>query len=355
MKLLEAEPTVAPGAPAEPGERPAPVAPEPAGARACGSCGAPMADEQDWCLACGTAAPGRLGERPGWRAATTVIALTLVLVAGSVAAAYAALTSDATLEAAAPPPPAASPVAQAAPATPPSSAQAPAPELPEVAAPSGGGDASGPVEPIEPAEPVQPVDPLPADSGPVGSGPVGGGGGDGAGSGDGGASGDEGSAPARELPEAVPVKLRPRDGALYDPAALRDPLLAAPTVGEPGWALDGKPRTSFAIGSPTPAWAVGYVIDVGRLRDLRRVDVRTPTPGFRVEVYGTDLAEPPPDVTDTRWSHLVNRAKVGADGGTERIALTEGAADYRTLMLWITRGPDEGDVVRLAEVAILAE
>jgi hypothetical protein len=350
VKLLEAEPTLAPGGGAEPGAPPAPAAPEPAGARACASCGAAMAADQDWCLACGTAAPGRLGERPGWRAATTVIALTLVLVAGSVAAAYAALTSDATLEAAAPPPPAASPLAQAAPATPPSSAQPPAPELPKVAAPSAGGDASGAVEPLPPAEPVQPVDPVPADPGPVA-----GGGGDGAASADGGASGDRGQAPAPALPEAVPVALRPRDGTLYDPAALRDPTLAASTAGEPGRALDGNPRTSFAIGSPTPSWGVGYVIDVRRLRDLRRVDIETPTPGFRVEVYGTDLAEPPPDVTDTRWSHLENRAKVGAGGGTERIALTEGAADYRTLLLWITRGPADGGAVKLAEVAVLAQ
>jgi hypothetical protein len=40
-----------------------------------------MAQEQDWCLSCGTAAPGRLGERPGWRAALTVLGATLALVA----------------------------------------------------------------------------------------------------------------------------------------------------------------------------------------------------------------------------------------------------------------------------------
>ena len=35
---------------------------------------------QDWCLECGTAAPGRLGARPGWRAAFTVVGLTTVLL-----------------------------------------------------------------------------------------------------------------------------------------------------------------------------------------------------------------------------------------------------------------------------------
>src|SRR3954464_7418979 len=108
MKLLDAEQTRARSAPAT-----SPPTPENGGAvpasdapaRTCAGCGAPMAAEQDWCLSCGTAAPGRLGERPGWRAALTVLAITLLLVAGSVAAAYAALTSDATQEAGGPPPP----------------------------------------------------------------------------------------------------------------------------------------------------------------------------------------------------------------------------------------------------------
>jgi len=43
---------------------------------ACETCGAGMAPGQDWCLECGTAAPGRLGaSRSGWRSAFTVVAL----------------------------------------------------------------------------------------------------------------------------------------------------------------------------------------------------------------------------------------------------------------------------------------
>src|SRR4051812_4673037 len=60
-------------------------------ARSCSECGEAMLDSQDWCLNCGTAAPGRLGSRPGWRAVSTVTLLTLVLVMGAVAASYAAL------------------------------------------------------------------------------------------------------------------------------------------------------------------------------------------------------------------------------------------------------------------------
>ena len=94
MKLLELQPEVAPGAPPEPPEdapRDEPQA-DP-GARTCSSCGATMDPAQDWCLACGTAS-APLGERPGWRSAMTVLGLTFLLVAGAVAASYAALRSD---------------------------------------------------------------------------------------------------------------------------------------------------------------------------------------------------------------------------------------------------------------------
>ena len=62
---------------------------------ACEACGAAMQRGQDWCLECGTAAPGRLGARPGWRAAFTVVGLTTLLLLCAVVAGYAALTSDA--------------------------------------------------------------------------------------------------------------------------------------------------------------------------------------------------------------------------------------------------------------------
>ena len=69
---------------------------------ACEACGAGMVRGQDWCLECGTAARGRLGAKAGWRAAFTIVALTLLLVSGAGIAGYAALTSDSERTAAAP-------------------------------------------------------------------------------------------------------------------------------------------------------------------------------------------------------------------------------------------------------------
>src|SRR3954451_1822315 len=71
---------------------------------------------QDWCLECGTAAPGRLGAKPGWRAAFTVVGLTTLLLCCAIVAIYAALTSAAERPAAAPPAGSGDPITAQAPA-----------------------------------------------------------------------------------------------------------------------------------------------------------------------------------------------------------------------------------------------
>src|ERR687884_144885 len=98
MKLLERQPETPPAAPPQPPpDAPEELAREP-GARACRSCGEILSPGQDWCLACGTASR-RLRERPGARAGATIVGLMLLLVAGAVAASYAALRQDRPLPA----------------------------------------------------------------------------------------------------------------------------------------------------------------------------------------------------------------------------------------------------------------
>src|SRR4051812_6285925 len=104
-----------------------------------------MAPDQDWCLSCGQAAPGRLGGRPVMRAAATVAALTLALAGGAVAASYAALRNGdeppATSVAQAPPaadvPPVTTPPAATTPpvATPPATPPAATPKTPKTTPP----------------------------------------------------------------------------------------------------------------------------------------------------------------------------------------------------------------------------
>lgn len=336
MTLLDAERFSAPEAtvqapPVAPGQ------PLPAGALTCSSCGAEMAPEQDWCLNCGAAASGRLDEKPGRRAFTTIAALTLVLVLGAVVASYAALSTDKRKPAVATAPPAA--VAQAAP--PPAPAPAPAPTtstpapaptvrapaakkpLPKVKAPSPAPSQDSPVTPTP-----TPSTPTPKTTSPRTT-----------------------TTPATTTPAVtapVVIELASSAGSTYDPYA------KAAAAGDAARALDGDPSTSwyFDPKATTGPIGAGYAIDLGAQKAVKRIQVTTTTPGFRIEVYATDEATPPPDITDTRWSHITNASGIGQSSGAQKIVIGGGSSKYQTVLLWITERPSDGARVRISELKL---
>jgi|SRR5215218_1242198 len=347
MKLLELQPEVAPGAPPEPPEdapRDEPQA-EP-GARTCRSCGATLEPGQGWCLACGTAT-GRLGERPGWRSAMTVLGLTLLLVAGAVAASYAALRSDPT----APPTSTNAQIAQTPPATtapPPTSSTTP-PEttrtesgttstgkLPKIQVPSRRPSTTAPT--ATPAPTPAPAAPRTSTPPAQASPPATGGGG-----------GQTNSTPTTTTPKPpAPVAIDLDASA----ASVYDPYRRATAVGVPGKALDGDGGTSWYVDpAPGELVAIGYTLSLGEARGIKSIDVTTPTPGFKVEVYATDEATAPPTITDTRWAHITDKSDVGEDGKAH-IVLGGGTSKYRTLLLWITQPPADGARVRISELKV---
>ena len=311
-----------------------------------------MEPEQDWCLNCGAAAPGRLGERPGWRAASTVIALALLLVLGAVGAGYAALTDDsqpkqtASAPAAAPPaaaqvaPPAATTQPPAATTQPPATATTPAKPkpLPKVKTPTAG------------ATPGSPITPTPTTSTPAtatGTGTSTGTTGTGTGTGTGTTGTGTTTTPADTAPK--PIELNGDAGTVYDP------FKRVKDSGETTRALDGDPSTSWYVDPTVPTQvAVGYVVDLGKLQGVRQINLQTPTPGFRVEIYATDESTPPPDILDTRWSHIKDVSDVGAkDEGKQKIVLGAGTSKYRNVLLWLTEPPTDGPRLRIAELELL--
>jgi hypothetical protein len=340
VKLLEAEPAIAPQvAPEAPRETPQEQPPsKPEAVRTCASCGSPMEADQDWCLNCGTAASGSLGQRPGWRAASTVIGLTLVLVLGAIAASYAAITGDDAKKpaAAAPAPAAAQQQAQATPpaTTPPAASQptestptestptTPS-KLPKVTTPSS--NSTG-------AAPITPTTSTPTTSTPSQS------------------NTDTTTTPStttNQQPTAPqPIELAGDAGKAYDPYG------KSKASGEAERAIDDDPATSWYIDLKDPAQVgLGYALDLGKLQGIREIELETPTPGFRVEVYATDEAELPPDILDTRWSHITNVSDVGTkDNGKQKIVLGAGTTKYRNLLLWFTKPPTDGARIRLTEV-----
>jgi hypothetical protein len=304
-----------------------------------------MEADQHWCLTCGTAAPGSLGERPGWRAASTVIALTLLLVLGAIGAGYAALTGDSQPKAAAQPqtqaqaqvtppavtPPAATPPAatQAQPTTP---TQAAKPKkLPKVKTPSTSptqGSAVTPTAtpPASTSSPSTGTGTTPTTTTP---------------------STGTTTQPADTGPQAI--DLNGDAGTIYDPYG------RVKASGEATRALDGDATTSWYVDPKDPQQvAVGYAVDLGKLQGIREIQLETPTAGFRVEIYATDEPELPPDILDTRWSHITNVSNVGAkDDGKQKIVLGAGTTKYRNVLLWFTQPPTDGPRLRLTELKLL--
>jgi hypothetical protein len=62
--------------------------------RSCPRCGAPMADRQEWCLACGAAVGTRVVSAPGWRTPIVVASVLVGLAAIAVAIAIVQLADD---------------------------------------------------------------------------------------------------------------------------------------------------------------------------------------------------------------------------------------------------------------------
>jgi hypothetical protein len=369
MKLLERQPEIARDAPPEPPAQAPPETPADPGARTCKSCGATMAPEQDWCLACGTAS-GRLVERPGARSALTVLGLTLVLVAGAVAASYAALREDHTVppaqtagtgQVAQAPPAATTPPATTPTTTPPASTTtAPAPgsttgksNLPKVQVPSVKTPAPAPRTTTTPRATSPSATPTPAPRTPS----TGGGGSQtttpGAGQtttpGAGQTTAPGAGQTTTPKPAApVAIDLTPSQVSVYDP------YRRATATGAPGKAIDGDGSTSWYVDTApgVPQVGVGYAVNLGQARGIKSIDITTPTPGFRVEVYATDEATPPPTILDTRWAHITDKSNIG-EGGKTHIVLGAGTSKYQTLLLWITKPPSDGTRVRISELKIL--
>jgi hypothetical protein len=311
-----------------------PAAEQPA-ARTCEQCGAGLAAGQDWCLECGTAAPGRLGRRPGMRAATTVVGLTLALVAGAVTAGYAAISGDAGRDVAKPPAASGAPIAQAPPSTPvappaTAAAAAPATPLPKVAPPKTATPAPAVSHPATPAPPTStPATPAPSTSAP---------------------STPATTTPSKPSKPAAPA-IEPIDlGA--DAASLYDPYTRSTANSDPADAYDGDSTTAWkvtAVGDGQDM-QVGLVVDLSKKRSIKQLKLQTSTPGFRIETYAADTAQLPPDILDTRWAHLHNQSAVPKQA---QVALASDSHKYRYVLLWFTTPPKKGPTVKINDIKIL--
>lgn len=383
-----------PGAPT-PSEADAPAPVE----RPCSTCGAPLAEGQEWCLECGTPATDAArvrGGLPGWRTAAAVIAVTLVMASGAVAAAYAAMRSDnssptaaptqttaqtatvpqpaaidipaetpaattpatgATASAATPapvtPPAAAAPLPTATPAptaTPPASTPTPTP-APTTSTPAQSdttgksqGDSVGSSDPVQRAKLVRvPLDPtttvLAAYNPPVPAAAP---------------TGTTATTPAdATATTTTPATTTDPTATTADPTATATaptagiPLHAdADFSGEPKLALDGDLATSWSVNLPTTdllaSPRVGLLVDLATATKLRELTLTPTTPGTTVVVYGATGATAPATLQDKGWKKLATQLDVN---GETKITLGDdvtGTGKVRQLLVWFSEGPDDG-------------
>jgi tRNA A-37 threonylcarbamoyl transferase component Bud32 len=122
-------------------------------------------------------------------------------------------------------------------------------------------------------------------------------------------------------------------------------------------AIDGNPTTAWStetytaddLGKP----GVGLYVDAGKPVTAEALEVRTDTPGWDTEVYGT--ADDPPPETIEEWGNPIGAAS--GVTGREEIPL-DMTARLRYYLIWITSPApspdDDGFLVHISEVRLLS-
>lgn len=307
--------------------------------RTCPSCSAPTQARQRWCLECG--AEVRSGRRAALRSTVGIATTLAVLVGAGSAAGYTLLQEGKQ------PPPPATTVAQQPPpvaTTPPAATQEPAPYTPPASTPpptptytppAGGGGSSGGAE-----------------TGGIGGGTSTGGSAidvPGNGSTTDGNTEDE---PTPVDPTTVEPQLSLTDIALGAIAIAYAPDAAADVdLGDPSRVVDGTTRTAWETpASPDPAapQGSGVYVDLASPETIRKLIVRTSTPGMPLEIYGARKG-PPPTIVDPGWDHLATRASAPAEA---KIKLPNQA--YRYILVWIPGPPPSGGPAAISELSLLS-
>jgi hypothetical protein len=294
-------------------------------------------------LECGAGAPLAGRGRPLWRPAATVLALTSLLVIGTVAAAYAALSSPSMRTVTRPAAVALGPTGSR-PVTP-----APPPAPPAVPAPTATPPAarSAPLLPSKPVTPHPPVvtpAPLtrPKISPPVTSTP----------------SITSHPTTSVPLPPPTPSTPVPSPGGS---AVVLDPGAASTYnsngypdggFGDPSLAIDADPTTAWTASVPRgqgARLAAGLVLDLNAPQRLSTLTLLTGRPGISVGIYVANGTQPPRAITDSGWRSV---SPVRSVGRNTTFKLTTGGKRYRFVLAWVTRAASAAAGADINEISL---
>jgi hypothetical protein len=300
-----------------------------------------MVDGQEWCLQCGAGAPGTLASERDWRPLALIGAVGAILLAGAGTAAYAALNQTPVkppphvLVAEVQPPVTTSPSTLSTPTTTPTpttttptgsssgstlglpSSTVKPPKLPATVPTPSGGTALTPTHTTAPL-------PLPTSTHttttPAATTPT---------------NTTTGSATTPAAATPNPILLDTDAASTYNPSGY-----PASYFGDPSLAIDGEPTTSWTAQvepKVAPLMAVGLALDFKTATQLGTLEVVTSTPGMTVEVFGSNGAMLPANITDPAWTRLSPPHLVKKKNGIVKLR-TDGKG-YRLLVLWLTKAP----------------
>jgi serine/threonine-protein kinase len=156
---------------------------------------------------------------------------------------------------------------------------------------------------------------------------------------------------ARRGGEEEPAAAAPPPPVAVPIAAVRDhdPFGTPPSEHpeQARFVLDPDPETVWSTeiyesGQLAPKKGVGLYLRPTTPVAARRLDIRTPTPGFEVEVYGSNQApfQDPEPTTFERWGEPLARKKVDAK---RSITINTGGRALSYYLVWIVTLPDGGD------------
>ena len=171
------------------------------------------------------------------------------------------------------------------------------------------------------------------------------------------------AAPAQP-PTSAPAPTAPATSTPVDRPAVAAKRIALTAGGSYAPLGDGSEHADLVAlatdGNPSTAWSsedyqalnkagVGFYVDPERSVSPARLTLKTPTPGFAIEVYGAKGTRAPHSLDG--WTRLGVKATVKRN---TRVALDAARNRYRHLLLWITSLPPSGGAVKVSEVRLRA-
>lgn len=308
----------------------------------CPHCDTPLQEGQQWCLHCGACEPGSLGERPNLRP-LTVLALTAAILALGAAVAVAAAIKEHN----APSPHTVALVPATTPITPAPTTPAPAATTPT---PSGTGGASTPHSSSKGSNPLFPPSsttqppkvtaptPTPKASAEATT-PESSGSGSGSTTTPSKATTTEtgtSTSESKASEQPSPILLDTNAAATYNPYNYPES-----SFGDPGLAIDGEPSTAWTAQVQPhsfPNMAEGLLIDLREPTTLGSLELRTPTPGMTVQIYGANGTKAPTTITEPGWVLLDGSRKLKKKVTHLKKLRTE-SHSFRWVLVWLVKAP----------------